>query len=67
MQKATIDIEDHSFYSPTNIGIDIQGTLRALFVDVSHGGTADQGGSTITQQLVKNLVLHDTIRRSSAN
>ncbi|HEU5349560.1 MAG TPA: transglycosylase domain-containing protein [Ktedonobacterales bacterium] len=60
IQDATLDTEDHSFYSPTNIGVDFQGTLRALVADVTHGGTAQQGGSTITQQLVKNLVLHDT-------
>ncbi len=60
VQKATIDIEDHTFYSPTNIGIDFQGTLRAVLIDLSQGGQAAQGGSTITQQLVKNLVLHDT-------
>ena len=60
IQDATLDTEDHSFYSPTNIGVDFQGTLRALVADVSHGGTAQQGGSTITQQLVKNLVLKDT-------
>jgi membrane peptidoglycan carboxypeptidase len=60
IQDATLDTEDHSFYSPTNVGVDFQGTLRALIADVSHGGSAQQGGSTITQQLVKNLVLHDT-------
>ncbi|HET8908424.1 MAG TPA: transglycosylase domain-containing protein, partial [Ktedonobacterales bacterium] len=60
IQDATLDTEDHSFYSPTNVGVDFQGTLRALIADLSHGGSAQQGGSTITQQLVKNLVLHDT-------
>ncbi|HKT38077.1 MAG TPA: transglycosylase domain-containing protein, partial [Ktedonobacterales bacterium] len=59
IQDATIDTEDHSFYSPTNIGVDFQGTLRALLADATHGGAADQGGSTITQQLVKRLILHD--------
>lgn len=63
IQDATLDTEDHSFYSPTNIGVDFQGTLRALIADVSHGGSAQQGGSTITQQLVKNLVLHDTSKQ----
>ena len=58
IQDATLDTEDHSFYSPTNIGVDFQGTLRALVADVTHGG-AQQGGSTITQQLVKRLILHD--------
>jgi membrane peptidoglycan carboxypeptidase len=59
IQDATLDTEDHSFYSPTNIGIDFQGTLRAIVADATHGGTAQQGGSTITQQLVKRLILHD--------
>jgi membrane peptidoglycan carboxypeptidase len=59
IQDATLDTEDHSFYSPTNIGVDFQGTLRAVLADVTHGGAADQGGSTITQQLVKRLILHD--------
>ncbi|HEX5441958.1 MAG TPA: transglycosylase domain-containing protein, partial [Ktedonobacterales bacterium] len=58
IQDATLDTEDHSFYSPTNIGVDFQGTLRAAIADVTHGG-AQQGGSTITQQLVKRLILHD--------
>ena len=39
--------------------MDFQGTARALLADVTHGGAADQGGSTITQQLVKRLILHD--------
>jgi membrane peptidoglycan carboxypeptidase len=60
IQDATLDTEDHSFYSPTNVGVDVQGTLRALVADVTAGGTAQQGGSTITQQIVKNLVLKDT-------
>ena len=60
LAKATIDTEDHTFYSPSNVGIDFYGTIRAAVADLSHGGNAQQGGSTITQQLVKNLVLHDT-------
>ena len=57
LQAATIDTEDHSFYS--NNGIDLYGTLRAALADVQAGGAA-QGGSTITQQLVKNIVLDDS-------
>jgi membrane peptidoglycan carboxypeptidase len=53
--KATIDTEDHTFW--TNDGIDLYATARALYVDLLHGGAADQGASTITQQLVKALVL----------
>ncbi len=58
VQAATIDTEDHTFYS--NDGVDFYGTLRAALADVAAGGTAAQGGSTITQQLVKNIVLDDT-------
>lgn len=59
IQTATLDIEDRSFYAPTNIGVDFQGTARALLADLKAGGAA-QGGSTITQQLVKNMVLRDS-------
>ncbi len=58
VQAATIDTEDHTFYS--NDGVDLYGTLRAALADVKAGGSAAQGGSTITQQLVKNIVLDDT-------
>ena len=60
LQWATIDTEDHTFYS--NMGIDWLATGRAVLVDASHGGAADQGASSITQQLVKNIVLHDTTK-----
>ena len=54
MRKAIIDTEDRRFYS--NNGIDYVGIMRALKSDVSAGGIA-QGGSTIEQQLVRNLYL----------
>jgi len=54
MRKAIIDTEDRRFYS--NSGIDYVGIMRALKSDVSAGGIA-QGGSTIEQQLVRNLYL----------
>src|SRR5439155_7334584 len=38
-----------------NTGIDPQGILRAAVGLVSHSGTIQSGGSTITQQVVKNL------------
>ncbi|HET9109527.1 MAG TPA: biosynthetic peptidoglycan transglycosylase, partial [Ktedonobacterales bacterium] len=57
--KATVDTEDHTFWDSTNIGIDWTSIFRSLLADAAAGGAA-QGGSTITQQLVKNLVLHDT-------
>lgn len=53
MQQAIVAIEDSRFYS--NSGIDLRGTLRALVTTGS--GASVQGGSTITQQLVKNTLL----------
>jgi penicillin-binding protein 1A len=51
MQHAIIAIEDQRFYE--NQGVDLRGTARALWQDLtSHA--AVQGGSTITQQFVKN-------------
>lgn len=58
VKKATVSTEDRTFFDSSNIGIDWASTARAVLADVSKGG-ATQGGSTITQQLVKNLVLHD--------
>jgi penicillin-binding protein 1A len=52
--NAFIAIEDRRFYG--HGGIDPLGISRALVADVLHRGTA-QGGSTITQQLAKNLFL----------
>jgi len=52
--KAFIAIEDRRFYS--HHGVDPWGIMRAVVADVlRRGGT--QGGSTITQQLAKNLFL----------
>ena len=54
LPKAFVAIEDRRFYS--HIGIDPIGIGRAVFRDVSgHGGV--EGGSTLTQQLAKNLFL----------
>jgi membrane peptidoglycan carboxypeptidase len=54
MQKALIDTEDVRFYD--HGAIDVQAAIRAAVVDVRAGGTA-QGGSTITQQYVKNVLV----------
>ena len=51
MLNAVISIEDRKFYE--HHGVDWAGTTRALFKNVDAGGIS-QGGSTITQQLVKN-------------
>ncbi len=51
---ATIVAEDRGFYQ--HKGFDLKGILRALAVDILRGRTA-QGGSTITQQFIKNALL----------
>src|ERR671936_1194654 len=56
LQDATIAIEDRSFW--TNPGIDIGGILRAFSANARAGGI-QQGGSTITQQLIKTRLLGD--------
>ena len=56
MQDATIAIEDRSFW--TNPGVDIGGIVRALNANAA-SGTISQGGSTITQQLIKTRLLGD--------
>ncbi|TME53499.1 MAG: hypothetical protein E6I60_08850, partial [Chloroflexi bacterium] len=50
--NATIAVEDHTFYS--NSGVDPGAVLRAALADYSQRGVK-QGGSTISQQLVKQL------------
>ena len=52
--KATLATEDRRFYD--HFGIDVVGTLRAL-VSNAGGDSSTQGGSSITQQLAKNLFL----------
>jgi len=54
LPKAFIAIEDRRFYS--HFGIDPVGIARALVTNVLHRGVS-QGGSTLTQQLAKNLFL----------
>jgi penicillin-binding protein 1A len=53
MQHAIVSVEDERFYQ--NKGIDVRGMARALLADVKLGSSA-QGGSTITQQFVKNAL-----------
>ncbi len=51
--QATIVIEDKTFYE--NPGYDLEGILRAFISNLQ--GNDIQGGSTITQQLVKNVII----------
>ena len=52
LPKATVAVEDRRFYE--HGGVDYVGITRALWSDISAGKVV-QGGSTITQQLVRNL------------
>ena len=58
IKNATIAIEDERFYS--HFGIDIKGILRAAFVNIKDGDLlGGQGGSTLTQQVIKNSILQN--------
>ena len=56
VKDAVLSVEDAQFYE--HIGINIRGLVRALVQNVQVG-KVDQGGSTITQQLVKKALLSD--------
>ncbi len=51
VEKATIAVEDKDFFK--HGGFDVRGISRAAFKNVTGGGDSRQGGSTITQQLVR--------------
>ena len=57
IKQAVVAVEDRRFWS--HHGVDVRGVLRAAYEDAANGAPV-QGGSTITQQLVKNLYLSDT-------
>ncbi|HEY8501965.1 MAG TPA: biosynthetic peptidoglycan transglycosylase, partial [Solirubrobacterales bacterium] len=59
LQLATVAIEDQRFYQ--HGGLDYEGILRAALKDLE-AGEAVEGGSTITQQLVRNLCIPDPER-----
>ena len=63
LQQATIAIEDRNFYK--HGAIDIQGIIRAVWVNLR--GERVEGGSTLTQQLVKSSLLtpERTIQRKA--
>ena len=62
MKAAIVSIEDRHFY--TEHGIDPAALLRALLHDVAGGPT--EGGSTITQQFVKNYLINVVDRNDRA-
>lgn len=62
MRDAVVAIEDHRFYE--HGAIDPQGMLRALVVTATTDDT--QGGSTLTQQYVKNVLVQAAVEASSS-
>jgi len=59
LRGATIATEDRNYYS--HPGVDIRGILRALWFNL-RGGETLSGGSTITQQLARNILLDESER-----
>ncbi|MGI8407308.1 MAG: transglycosylase domain-containing protein, partial [Actinomycetota bacterium] len=57
--QAVISAEDRDFYEHN--GVSVRGIARAAWANLT-GGEVQQGGSTITQQYVKNAVLQDNER-----
>ncbi|WP_322747690.1 MULTISPECIES: biosynthetic peptidoglycan transglycosylase, partial [unclassified Frankia] len=62
MRQAIIDIEDSRFYEHT--GLDYKGLIRA-YVTNQESGSVTQGGSTLTQQYVKNVLLQAATTRET--
>ncbi|MEU4541186.1 transglycosylase domain-containing protein [Streptosporangium sp. NPDC023825] len=58
MKAAIVSIEDYRFYE--HGAIDLEGTVRALAKNLSSGGVS-QGGSGITQQYVKQVLLNTAV------
>ncbi|HYU56733.1 MAG TPA: transglycosylase domain-containing protein, partial [Actinomycetota bacterium] len=54
LQHATVAIEDERFYD--HRGVDLKAVMRALYVNAAEGRITE-GGSTITQQYVKNTLI----------
>jgi peptidoglycan glycosyltransferase len=59
LKNATIAIEDKTFFE--NAGVDYEGLARTLLTNLQAGEEVG-GGSTITQQLIKSVVLNDEER-----
>ncbi len=55
MRKAIVSIEDYRFYQ--HGALDLKGTLRAFVTNQANSGEVVQGGSSITQQMVKQTLI----------
>ena len=56
MRQAIVSVEDQRFFEHN--GVDLRGVARALWEDIRHQGIVE-GGSTITQQFVKNAYIRN--------
>jgi penicillin-binding protein 1A len=63
LKDATVSIEDKDFYK--HAGVSLTGLARALFNNI--GGGSTQGGSTLTQQLVKQVYFADEAQQRGLN
>jgi membrane peptidoglycan carboxypeptidase len=59
LRQASLATEDRSFYS--HPGVDLVGIVRAMWIDLRRGDLR-AGGSTITQQVARNLLLTESER-----
>jgi len=53
LKEAFVNVEDKNFYQHS--GISIRGYLRAIYTKILHPSQSMNGGSTLTQQLIKNV------------
>ena len=63
LQNATIAFEDKRFYE--HQGVDFKGVARSLFQNLKSGNLKAEGGSTITQQLARNMQVEGLTREKS--
>ncbi len=59
VRDAVLSVEDADYYN--HPGVNMRGIFRAMVENVSSGGKIEQGGSTITQQLVKKTFVGDEL------
>jgi len=53
LKEAFVNVEDKNFYEHS--GISVRGYLRAIYTKILHPSQSMNGGSTLTQQLIKNV------------
>ena len=60
VKRAFVVSEDRNFYEHS--GVDYKGVMRAMVALVQNEGEVTQGGSTITQQLARNIYLNHEVK-----